>query len=184
MGTRIVQEVIDRAGSWGAHHPDDYLEGLVPGEPPTDADADGMADDWESDHGLDPADGSDHATVMESGYTAIEEYVNELADAIACGSPSGGDTGDDGASDGGVDTGGDDVADGEDISGGDDDDGGELDGPGDDGSGPDTGGGSASAGADGDGGGDGGGCGCTTERRVPSWAWLALVALTARRRCR
>ena len=38
-----------------------------------------MADDWEAEHGLDPADGDDHATAMPSGYTAIEEYVNELA---------------------------------------------------------------------------------------------------------
>ena len=41
-----------------------------------------MADEWESDNGLDPSDGDDHATVMASGYTAIEEYVNELSDEL------------------------------------------------------------------------------------------------------
>ena len=41
-----------------------------------------MADDWERAHDLDPADGSDAITVRASGYTAIEEYVNELADTI------------------------------------------------------------------------------------------------------
>ena len=41
-----------------------------------------MADAWELAHGLDPADGSDHDTTMPSGYDAIEEYINELADAL------------------------------------------------------------------------------------------------------
>lgn len=45
-------------------------------------DDDGMPDAWETDHGLDPVDGSDHSTVMPSGYTAIEVYINELADGI------------------------------------------------------------------------------------------------------
>jgi hypothetical protein len=41
-----------------------------------------MADAWERSHGLDPTDGSDHATLMPSGYTAIEAYINELADGL------------------------------------------------------------------------------------------------------
>ena len=63
----------------------DWLDGLTPGAPPPDFDGDGMADDWESRHGLDPSDGHDHATVMPSGYTAIEEYVNGLAEAMLSG---------------------------------------------------------------------------------------------------
>ena len=65
-----------------APDPDDLLEGMTPTEPPTDADADGMADEWENEHGLDPSDGSDHTTVLPSGYTAIEEYINELAEEL------------------------------------------------------------------------------------------------------
>jgi hypothetical protein len=38
-----------------------------------------MADGWEVAHGLDPNDGTDHTTVMPSGYTAIEDYINGLA---------------------------------------------------------------------------------------------------------
>jgi hypothetical protein len=79
---RSVQETQDGTGEWGARIPADLFAGLSAGTPPLDADDDGMADAWESDHDLDPSDGDDHATVMPSGYTAIEEYVNELADAL------------------------------------------------------------------------------------------------------
>ncbi|MEJ7639455.1 MAG: hypothetical protein WKF75_16135 [Singulisphaera sp.] len=44
---------------------------------PTDADADGMPDDWEARHGLDPKDLSDSKTDGDGdGYTSIEEYLN------------------------------------------------------------------------------------------------------------
>jgi pectate lyase len=69
-------------GVWGAPLPSNLMEGLTPATPPTDADDDGMADDWERAHGLNPEDGTDHTTVMESGYTAIEEYINELAERL------------------------------------------------------------------------------------------------------
>ena len=65
------------------------MEGLTPGTPPADADGDGMPDEWEDAHGLDAAK-DDSATVMESGYTAIEEYVNAVAEGLVaegeCGS--------------------------------------------------------------------------------------------------
>lgn len=79
---KSVQDTRDRAGAWGANIPPDLLAGLVPGTPPTDTDNDGMPDSWETTHGLNAADGTDHRTVMPSGYTAIEEYINELADTI------------------------------------------------------------------------------------------------------
>ena len=79
---RSVQETQDGTGDWGARIPADLFAGLTAGAPPPDADDDGMADEWERANGLDPADGDDHATVMASGYTAIEEYVNGLADAL------------------------------------------------------------------------------------------------------
>lgn len=74
-----VEETRDRNGDWGNRRPVDWLDGLTPGTPPADADNDGMADDWESGHGLDPSDGDDHDTIMPSGYTAIEVYINGLA---------------------------------------------------------------------------------------------------------
>lgn len=76
---RIVQEVRAGTGSWGRKPQEDLLEGLKPGQPAPDSDGDGMPDDWEKVHNLDPKDASDHAKVMASGYTAIEEYCHELA---------------------------------------------------------------------------------------------------------
>ncbi|MEA3401963.1 MAG: pectate lyase [Armatimonadota bacterium] len=47
------------------------------GEPPDDADSDGMVDDWERAHGLDPGDPADSAADEDGdGYTNIEEHLN------------------------------------------------------------------------------------------------------------
>ena len=43
------------------------------------SDNDGIPDAWETAHGLDPRNPRDNAHVMPSRYTAIEEYLNELA---------------------------------------------------------------------------------------------------------
>jgi len=40
-----------------------------------------MADQWERANGLNPNQ-NDAAQVRPSGYTAIEEYINELADQL------------------------------------------------------------------------------------------------------
>ncbi|MDD9942157.1 MAG: pectate lyase precursor, partial [Myxococcales bacterium] len=77
-----VQDAMEGTGSWGHFYPDDLLATLTPAEPPIDTDDDGMADTWEQRHGLDPDDGTDHGSLMPSGYTAIEEYINELAAAL------------------------------------------------------------------------------------------------------
>jgi|GEM_PF-818297 len=77
-----VADVATRTGAWGNRRPADWLDGLTPGAPPPDLDDDGMADRWEVRRGLDPTDSSDHSTVMPSGYTAIEEYINGLADGF------------------------------------------------------------------------------------------------------
>jgi hypothetical protein len=59
------------------------MEGLTPGEPLPDTDNDGMPDDWERAHNLNPQDAADaNRTVPEGphkGYTFIEQYINELA---------------------------------------------------------------------------------------------------------
>lgn len=77
-----VDETRTRTGAWGNRRPAGWLEGLTPGTSPPDGDNDGMPDGWEVFRGLNPANGTDHSTVMPSGYTAIEEYVNGLADRI------------------------------------------------------------------------------------------------------
>ena len=52
-------------------------------EAPADADLDGIADDWEAAHGLDPADAGDSvADRDDDGYTNVEEYMAELAAAL------------------------------------------------------------------------------------------------------
>ncbi len=45
---------------------------------PVDSDHDGMPDNWEQNHGLDPHDASDCNLKTASGYTALEVYINSL----------------------------------------------------------------------------------------------------------
>jgi len=78
---RVIREVRTGTGSWGRHEPKSLMEGLTPGRPPRDSDNDGMPDAWEQAHRLNPRL-DDSAKVMPSGYTAIEEYVNQLADRL------------------------------------------------------------------------------------------------------
>ncbi|MBN2192076.1 MAG: pectate lyase precursor [Polyangiaceae bacterium] len=78
----MIDDVGSLGGVWGAEPPDDLLLELSPGESPRDDDRDGMADEWEVEHRLDPQDPEDHNRVVASGYTAIEEYLGELAAAL------------------------------------------------------------------------------------------------------
>lgn len=48
------------------------------GEPYTDTDADGIPDNWETRHGLNPADPADGALITASGYSNLEIYLNSL----------------------------------------------------------------------------------------------------------
>ena len=50
------------------------------GEPRVDTDRDGMPDDWERAHGLDPKNPKDASLGAPNGYTNIEIYINSLAD--------------------------------------------------------------------------------------------------------
>ena len=50
-------------------------------------DHDGVPDEWETKHGLDPQHGNDLNKIMPSGYTAIEEYANELATTLIRAAP-------------------------------------------------------------------------------------------------
>lgn len=53
------------------------------GEPPVDSDHDGIPDDWETEHGLDPEDPDDGAALADddSGYTNLEVYLNSITPA-------------------------------------------------------------------------------------------------------
>jgi hypothetical protein len=55
--------------------------------PPKDSDEDGMPDDWEKAHGLNPRDPSDqNKTADQSGYTNLELYLNGLTERLTAGS--------------------------------------------------------------------------------------------------
>ncbi|HRG97107.1 MAG TPA: pectate lyase precursor [Polyangiaceae bacterium] len=85
---RTIEDVRTRCGAWGAKPPPDLLAGLRPAAPPEDADRDGIADAWERARGLSPADPEDAKRPLEGEYTALEVYVNELADALVRGAPA------------------------------------------------------------------------------------------------
>ena len=77
MNVRTVREVHRGAGLLG--NISDPLMTSGP-EPPVDTDQDGMSDEWERAHGLNPARaGYAVADADGDGYTNVEQYVNELA---------------------------------------------------------------------------------------------------------
>ncbi len=71
---RIIDSQKD-VGGWPVYRPV---------QAPLDTDGDGMPDAWESSHGLNPRDVADASKVLNGGgYTAIEQYLNSLADSAA-----------------------------------------------------------------------------------------------------
>lgn len=56
----------------------------------TDADADGIDDNWETAHGLNPTDPTDANETNEEGYTWVEVYLNSLVADITAGQNAGG----------------------------------------------------------------------------------------------
>lgn len=54
---------------------------LNPGTAPNDADNDGIPDEWETNHGLNPTDAADGRAPAEGGYTNLELYLNDLVPA-------------------------------------------------------------------------------------------------------
>ena len=53
---------------------------LYSADAPSDTDGDGMPDEWEKAHGLNPDNPDDRNIKHSSGYTAIEIYLNELCE--------------------------------------------------------------------------------------------------------
>lgn len=77
---RVVAEV--SSGTGRIINDEDEVGGwpeLKSAEPPKDADLDGLPDEWEERHGLDPEDPADrNADADGDGYTNLEEYLNGL----------------------------------------------------------------------------------------------------------
>lgn len=88
--TRYVKEVSEGTYTYGNKgiiesqtetegYPDNTT--FTGGEAPVDTDHDGMPDEWEVEHGLDPDNYYDACQVYlsDNGYTNVELYINELA---------------------------------------------------------------------------------------------------------
>ncbi|MDE6378576.1 MAG: hypothetical protein K2K72_07520, partial [Duncaniella sp.] len=69
LGNGIIDSEADAEGFF------DYSTDCVV---PVDTDGDGMPDEWESAHGLDPNSADDRNHVNAEGYTALEAYLNSL----------------------------------------------------------------------------------------------------------
>lgn len=86
---RTLMEVGNGTGRWGRNAPenptDEWLMEDVPSEKPQqDSDGDGMPDTWERKHGLNANNPGDSGRVMKSGFTAVEEYLNDrVSDRMA-----------------------------------------------------------------------------------------------------
>jgi hypothetical protein len=80
VDTRIVNEVRTLTGRVGIGSGYPVLAG---GSWPQDRDHDGMPDDWERRHGLDPRDPTDaRGDLNGDGYTNIEEFLNDRDPAL------------------------------------------------------------------------------------------------------
>jgi pectate lyase len=92
VSERTIEEVRKGAGQWKRREPEGGLmAGLEPGAAPKDSDGDGTPDAWERAHKLDPKDPRDANRIVPAGaseadrhkgYTWIEFYINDLADAL------------------------------------------------------------------------------------------------------
>ncbi len=69
-GKRGIIDSVNDAEGLGLEH--------TPAAAPADGDGDGMPDEWEREHGLDPADAADRNMINGTGYTALEVYLNSL----------------------------------------------------------------------------------------------------------
>lgn len=87
----VDRRLIEEASSFGTKgstidHKNPAGEALVGGigviasvEPPVDSDRDGIPNDWEKEHGLNPNDQKDAGELAGSGYSHLEEYLHSRA---------------------------------------------------------------------------------------------------------
>ncbi len=91
--TRVIEETrtgtATYGGAWGAGLGIIDTQEEVGGWPelnalpaPVDSDHDGMPDEWEKDHSLNPDDPTDRNSVGEDGYTMLEVYLNSLVEPV------------------------------------------------------------------------------------------------------
>jgi hypothetical protein len=91
LDSRIANEARTQTatygGAWGANRGIIDSQDQVGGWPelnslpaPADSDHDGIPDDWENDHGLNPADSLDGAIITGDGYSKLEHYLNSLVE--------------------------------------------------------------------------------------------------------
>ncbi|YCM42794.1 hypothetical protein V2O64_15915 [Verrucomicrobiaceae bacterium 227] len=76
---RLINDVINGTGK-SINHPDEVggWPELSSSVPPKDSDDDGMPDEWEKSHGLDPLSDDGANDKDGDGYTNLEEYLNQL----------------------------------------------------------------------------------------------------------
>jgi hypothetical protein len=82
---KLVKELLS-FGTLGALIADETAVGGMPQQKevrsPQDSDGDGIPDDWERKHHLNPHDASDGSKIdSKTGYSNLEKYLNELADS-------------------------------------------------------------------------------------------------------
>src|SRR6185295_3350509 len=79
VDTRIISEVRNEGGRQiDSQNQVGGWPTLTSLTPPLDTDQDGMPDQWETDHALNPTDPADGAAITGSGYSNLELYLNSL----------------------------------------------------------------------------------------------------------
>jgi pectate lyase len=77
VDTRLIDHVRNRGGKLiNSQTEVGGWPELKTGEVPPDSDNDGMPDEWENKHHLNPDNAADAALIAKDGYSNIEEYVN------------------------------------------------------------------------------------------------------------
>lgn len=76
---RVVAGVRSRTGRAPRHDAPIFWPGVVQGEPPSDQDGDGQADEWERSNGFAPGRPDGHLDRDGDGFTNLEEFLNASA---------------------------------------------------------------------------------------------------------
>jgi hypothetical protein len=69
VGDKGIIDKVEDAGGWNI---------IAAAQSPADTDKDGIPDDWETKHNLNPHDASDANKTAANGYTNIENYINSF----------------------------------------------------------------------------------------------------------